>query len=228
MWAAQVDLLYASARVIAYDIRGHGKSVAAMEPYSAVGDLAALMDELGVKTAHLVGLSNGARIALDFALVHPARTRSLVLASPGVSGYTGGDFSYMLPVIEAIRRGDLDQAAVLWAVTPLMHIPHDSAAASTIRRISRDNRSIWSHGTNPERELSPPAIGRLSEVRISTLVVSGDSDLPDLRRLGDTVARTIPGAQQIVLPRTGHMVNLAAPQAFNDAILAFLRRQRIH
>lgn len=227
MWAAQVDLLEASARVVAYDLRGHGKSVAAMEPYSAVDDLTALMDELGVKAAHLVGLSNGARIALDFALVHPARTRSLVLASPGVSGYTGGDFSYMLPVIEAIRRGDLDQAADLWAVTPLMHIPHDSAAAGTIRRISRDNRSIWSHGTNPERELSPPAISRLGDVRIPALVVSGDSDLQDLQRLADIVARTIPGAQHIVLRRAGHMVNLAASQEFNDAILAFLRRQGV-
>ena len=64
-------------------------TVAPMEPYSAVDDLAALMDELGLATAHLVGLSNGARIALDFALVHPARIRSLVLASllPGAAAY---------------------------------------------------------------------------------------------------------------------------------------------
>lgn len=222
MWASQVAMLETSARVIAYDLRGHGRSNAAMEPYSAVDDLAALMDELGVGNADLIGLSNGARIALDFALSHPSRVSSLVLASPGVSGYTGGDFSYMTPVINAVRAGNLEEAADLWAATPLMHIPNDSGAAALIRAISRDNRSIWSHRANPERPLIPPAIGRLAEVKVPVLVIVGDRDLPDLRRLADTIAQTIPGASKAVISGAGHMVNVAAPEAFNRAVQAFL------
>lgn len=222
MWAAQVALLEKSARVIAYDLRGHGRSIAPMEPYSAVDDLAALMDELGVGSAHVVGLSNGARIALDFVLSHPSRVRSLVLAAPGVSGYTGGDFSYMAPVISAVRAGNLEQAADLWAATPLMHIPNDSAAAALIRTISRDNRSIWGHRANPERPLRPPAIGRLAEVKVPVLVITGDRDLPDLRRLADTIAQTVPGASKVVISGAGHMVNVAAPEAFNRAVESFL------
>jgi pimeloyl-ACP methyl ester carboxylesterase len=223
MWTAQVPMLARSARVIAYDLRGHGRSIATMEPYSSVDDLVALMDELSVSRAHLIGLSNGARIALDFALTHPARARSLVLASPGVSGYTGGDFSYMTPVITAVRAGDLARAAELWAGTPLMHIPNDSAAAALIRMISSDNRSIWGHRSNPERPLSPPAIGRLHEVKVPVLVITGDRDLPALRQLADTVAQTIPGASRVIIPDAGHMVNVAAPEAFNRAVLSFLR-----
>jgi pimeloyl-ACP methyl ester carboxylesterase len=223
MWAAQVAVLAKAARVIAYDLRGHGRSTAPLESYSAVDDLAALMDELGVGSAHLIGLSNGARIALDIALSHPARARSLVLASPGVSGYTGGDFSYMTPVISAIRAGNLEEAADLWAATPLMHIPNDSAAAALVRTISRDNRSIWSHRANPERPLSPPAIGRLAEVKVPVLVITGDRDLPDLRRLADTIAQTIPGAIKVVIPGVGHMANIAAPEAFTRAVESFLR-----
>jgi pimeloyl-ACP methyl ester carboxylesterase len=223
MWTAQVPMLSRSARVISYDLRGHGRSTAPMEPYSAVDDLRGLMDELRVSTAHLVGLSNGARIALDFTLSHPSRARSLVLASPGVSGFTGGDFSYMTPVITAVRAGDLVQAAELWAATPLMHIPNDSTAAGLIRTISVDNRSIWGHRSNPERPLSPSAIGRLHEIKVPVLVITGEADLPTLRNLADTVARTIPGASKVVIAGAGHMVNIAGPDAFNRAVYSFLR-----
>lgn len=222
MWTAQVPMLSRSARVIAYDLRGHGRSIAPVEPYSAVDDLLALMDELEIGSAHLMGLSNGARIALDFTLTHPSKARSLVLASPGVSGFTGGDFSYMGPVISAIRAGNLEQAAELWAATPLMHIRNDSAAAALVRTISRDNRSIWGHRSNPERPLSPPAIGRLAEVNVPVLVIAGERDLPALRALADSVAHTVPGAIKVVIPGVGHMVNVAAPDAFNRAIQSFL------
>ena len=223
MWTPQIPLLSALARVIAYDTRGHGRSTAPVEPYSSVDDLAALMDELDVSAAHLVGLSNGARIALDFALVHPTRVRSLVLASGGASGYRGGDFSYMAPVIRAVQAGDLEQAAELWAATPLMQIPNDSGAAALVRTISRDNRSLWGYRSNPERPLTPPAIARLAEVKVPALIISGERDLPDMRRLADSLAHGIPAATMIVIPDAGHMVNLASPNEFNRAVLDFLR-----
>lgn len=223
MWTPQIGPLARWARVIAYDTRGHGRSSAPVEAHSSVDDLAALMDELNVDAAHLVGLSNGARIALDFALVHPTRARSLVLASPGVSGFTGGDFSYMGPVITAVRAGDYAKAAELWAATPLMHIPNDTAAAALVRTISLDNQKLWTFRTNPERPLTPPAIGRLGEVRIPVMVIAGERDLPDLRRLADSVGRGIPGASMVVIPGVGHMVNLAAPNEFNRAVESFLR-----
>ncbi len=158
MWTPQIAPLARLARVVAYDTRGHGRSTAPVEPYSSVDDLSGLMNELNVSGAHLVGLSNGARIALDFALVHPTRVRSLVLASDGASGFTGGDFSYMTPVIRAAQAGDLERAAELWAATPLMHIPHDSAAAGLIRTISRDNRSLWGYAPIPSvRSPLPPS-----------------------------------------------------------------------
>jgi len=226
MWADQVALLRDSARVITYDLRGHGRSTAPMEPYSSVDDLAALMDELKVDSAHLVGLSNGARIALDFALAQPSRVRSLVLASPGVGGFTGGDFSYMAPVIDAVRAGDFTRAAQLWAATPLMQV-EDSAAAARILTMSRDNSSIWSHPTNPERMPDPPAIARLGEVSVPVQVIVGERDMPDLRGLAETIARTIPGARLEIILGAGHMVNLAAPDAFNAALTSFLAERGV-
>jgi 3-oxoadipate enol-lactonase len=148
-----------------------------------------------------------------------------VLASSGASGFVGSDFSYMDPVIRAVRSGDLTLAANAWADTPLMAIPTDSAAWALVRRISLDNRSLWGIRANPERPLVPPAIGRLAEVRTHVLVISGEKDLPDMRRAADTLAKTIPGAQSVVIAGVGHMANLAAPEEFNRAMLAFLREQ---
>ncbi len=225
MWESQVALLRGEARVIAYDLRAHGKSAAAAAPYSAIDDLLGLMNELGVRRAHLIGLSNGARVALDFALSQPTRVRSLVLASPGLSGYVNREpMTWMTPVINAARSGDVAQAADLWAATALMRIPNDSGAAARILQMSRDNRSLWGYATNPERPLNPPAIGRLAEIKIPVLVVMGQNDLSELRTLADTVARGIAGAQLVVIPDAGHMVNLAAPAQFNDAIRSFLRQ----
>jgi pimeloyl-ACP methyl ester carboxylesterase len=224
MWEAQVVALRLRSRVITYDLRAHGGSPAATEPYSAVDDLHVLMEELGVRSADLIGLSSGARVALDFALTHPMRVRSLVLASPGVSGYVNRDaMPWLEPVLRAARSGDVLRAAELWAATPLMRIAGDSLAAARVLRLSRDNRSLWSYAANPERPLSPPALGRLQEVRVPVLVVAGERDLPELRQLADTVARRITGARLHVIPGSGHMVNLAAPAAFNAALEAFLR-----
>lgn len=222
MWAGEMAALSRVGRVVTFDLRGHGRSRAPLEPYSASDDLLGLMDELKLPGAQLVGLSNGARIALDFALEHPERVRSLVLASPGVSGYTGGDFSYMTPVFEAVRAKEWEAAAARWAATPLMRV-RDSAGAAVVRQITFDNRMIWSVARNPERPISPPAIRRLEQVRVPVLVVSGAEDLPDLRRLADTLARRIPGARQVVIPGSGHLVNLAAPREFDAALLGFLR-----
>ncbi|HEX9580862.1 MAG TPA: alpha/beta fold hydrolase [Gemmatimonadales bacterium] len=227
MWEAQVDWLKREARVIAYDLRGHGNSVAPEGPYTAHDDLLGLMDELHVPTATLIGLSNGARVALDFALTHPSRVRAMVLAGPGVSGYTStAPMAWMDPVVSAIRSGDLVTAADRWAQTPLMHIPGDAAAASRVRELTQQNRAMWGYRTNPEVPLDPPAIGRLGEIGVPVLVVSGESDLPDLRRLANTVATEIPGATLVLIPGAGHMVNLAAPGPFNQALRSFLTQPR--
>ena len=223
MWEGQVAWLEGAARVIAYDLRGHGKSAAPSAPYSAVDDLLGLMDELRVASATLIGLSNGARVALDFALSHPERVRAMVLAGPGVSGYVSSEpMTWMEPVISAVRAGDLGSAAERWAETPLMHIPGDSAAAARVRALSQDNRAIWGYRTNPEIPLDPPAIGRLGKVKVPVLVVSGENDMPNLRRLADSVVEGIPRAKLVVIPGAGHMVNLAAPAEFDAAVRAFL------
>ncbi|MEH2558176.1 pimeloyl-ACP methyl ester carboxylesterase [Bradyrhizobium algeriense] len=87
MWRAQLDAVGASNKAIAYDRRGFGETRAEKEDFSAVADLLAVIDAVGNGApAILVGCSQGGRVALDTALLHPSHVRALVLIAPAVSG----------------------------------------------------------------------------------------------------------------------------------------------
>lgn len=227
MWDAQVPVLCKHFRVIRYDLRAHGASVPATEPFAAHEDLYALLEELGIARAALVGLSAGARIATDFALAYPEKVTRLVLASPGVSGYVPKQIpEWMAPVIDAARSGDPERAALAWAATPLMTVPDDSTAAASVRALVLANAQLWGYAYNPERPLNPPALGRLSEIAVPVLVLVGERDLPDTHSVADTLAAAIPMARKLVVPGAPHILNLAAPQALNEAVLNFLTAGR--
>jgi pimeloyl-ACP methyl ester carboxylesterase len=83
-------------------------------------------------------------------------------------------------------------------------------------------RRAWSTPPIPEVALEPPAVGRLAEVTVPTLVVNGLSDVPQITDLGRIIAGTIPHAAHVLLPNTGHLPALERPDAVNSAILDFL------
>lgn len=225
MWQSQVELLQGTFRVIRYDLRGHGRSAAPLEPYAAYEDLRGVLDALGVDRAILVGLSAGAQVAADFALAYPGRVAKLVLAAPGLSGYVPKQpLTWVQPVFQAAQTGNTELAAKLWIETPLMAIADNPVAASRAADIVMSNARLWSYRANPDQGLTPPAVRRLGEIKCPVLVVIGDQDLPHIKDLGDILVSGISGAQRINIPRAGHLVNLAAPEAFNTALLGFLRQ----
>ena len=225
MWDAQVAALAPRYRVIRYDLRGHGKTTAPITvPFAAHEDLRDLLDDLGIRRATLVGLSMGARVAVDFALVYPERVTGLVLAGPGLSGYVATERPAGLDsVAAAIRAGNPRRAAEHFAETPLMAIPWRPDAHAAMKAIVVDNAHLWGLPGSPERALDPPAVGRLSEIRVPLLVVVGEADTRDTHRVADTLS-TVKGAARVVVPRAGHMVNMAAPERFNELLLEFLAR----
>ena len=79
----------------------------------------------------------------------------------------------------------------------------------------------WFH-EDRGRALDPPAIARLGDIRVPTLVIVGEYDLPDFRAIADTLARGIPGARLEVLDGVGHCSNVEAPGRFNSLLLEFL------
>jgi pimeloyl-ACP methyl ester carboxylesterase len=65
-------------------------------------------------------------------------------------------------------------------------------------------------------------MARLQEIRVPALVVTGDAEIPYLRVVADALAYAIPGAQRLVIPGGGHLVNLSQPVAYNAAVMSFL------
>ena len=223
MWAPQIAALERRFRVIRYDLRGHGNSAAPSEPYAPHDDLRSVLDALGVSRATLIGLSAGSTLAIDFAIAYPDRVRKLVLASPGLNGHVPSPpLTWTQPVFQAAGRGDTEDAAKLWAATPIMAVHGDQAAAATVRALVMSNLRLWTFRTNPARPLTPSAIARLAEVRSPTLVVLGDKDLPHIKEIADLLARGVAGARLVTIPGAGHIVNLDAPGAFNKSVSAFL------
>ncbi len=226
MWDAQVGWLARDHRVVRYDMRGHGRSAEAGAPFSHHEDLAGLLEELGLERAVLVGLSMGAEVAIDFAIAHPERVSGLVLASPGLSGYQPqGSFEWMGAVMTALQAGDARAATRAWVETPLMRIEGDPGADAAMRVIALDNWDVWTGDPSLRRRLDPPAVGRLAEIDAPTLVLVGAADLLDTRAVADTLAARVPGAEKVTVPGAGHLLNLAAPAAFDAALQAFLERR---
>jgi pimeloyl-ACP methyl ester carboxylesterase len=121
MWRAQLDAVGASHQAIAYDRRGFGESHAEKEDFSAVADLLAVIDAAGNGApAILVGCSQGGRVALDAALLHPSRVRALVLIAPAVSGapepiHPPDIAGLMARLKDAEQAGDLDRVNAIKA-----------------------------------------------------------------------------------------------------------------
>lgn len=220
MWDQQVDALAGSYRVVRYDVRGFGPSPNTGEVFQHHEDLYELIGYLGLDRAHIVGLSLGGRIAIDLCLEHPDVVRSLVLSGPGISGFDWPPDDDAARIVEALDAGDPIAAADRWLehpyMAPAMELPH---LRDRLRTMVRDNASLQK---NPEVELDPPAIGRLDEIRVPTLLLVGTRDVPDIQAIADLLTSHIRDLARIDFEGAGHLLNMEQPERFNREVLDFL------
>ncbi len=231
MWDAQFDSLRQHYRAIRYDARGFGRSSAADTAFSAPDDLVALLRALAIPRATLVGLSMGGGIAIDFALAHPEMVDRLVLAAPSVSGGVwpeDHDTVWLAAGRAAFARGDSIGLALAWLQSDYIRSAlGDPAIAEKLRGILTDNAGHLMRRARDEdavREQSPPAVNRLAELQMPTLLLVGGADTPLIRAMADTLATNVPRLSRIDLPGVGHMINLEAEQTFWREIVAFMSR----
>lgn len=228
MWDAQFDLFARQSRVIRYDIRGFGRSDVPGKPYSEANDLYTLLQHLRVKKASLVGLSLGAAVATDFALVHPEMVHALILVCPGLGGFPFQDKANDLrAVVEAARDYSYEKAAELWLKNPYMSVAMENPALrGKLRQLARDNGRCWLNNPVIVRRMRPPAAERLREIHAPTLVIGGERDVSDIHDIIERLTSEIPGAQKKILPVAGHLVPMEKPEEFNRLALEFLEKSR--
>lgn len=234
MWNDQWDDFSKHFRVIRYDMQGFGKSDPAQGPVSRREELYQLLQHLGVDQAAFVGCSLGGETIIDFALEHPEMVTALIPVStvPGGFEMQGAPPPELLEMIAAMQQGDLKRASELqirlWIDggfrQPEQVNPSVRQRAAEMNWLPITNRTSAIADSEPVNPLNPPAVERLHEIRVPALVIAGALDHPELLRAADVMAGAISGAHKVILPDAAHLPNMEKPEAFNRAVLDFLRR----
>jgi pimeloyl-ACP methyl ester carboxylesterase len=220
-WEYQIPAFTAAGyRVVAFDRRGYGRTPFAADapPASAADDLLALMDHLKIDRFHLLGTAAGGFVAVDYALAFPRRLRSLIVAN-SIGGVQDEEY---LALGRRIRP------------------PAFNALPPDVRELGPSYRAASPEGTRRWLELEhshlagppPPeqpmrnriTFAALETIATPTLLLTGGADLYAPPPVMQLFVKRINGAESVVFPEAGHSAYWEQPDAFNAAVLAFLKK----
>lgn len=230
IWYQQVPELAQTFRVITWDQRGFGRSTNtqnASSPKAAAVDLLALLDHLQIERAHLIGQSMGGWAVMGFALAHPERVRSLVLADTIGGIYNEAIAAHFDAYIRAASQS-----------TPPNQLPINEHPALG-GQLSKENPAhafLYSQiGSN-----SPPAPAnmglllrttaydaeQIAALTLPVLCIVGANDPIFPPQVVREAAAMLQNAEVVELPDAGHSPYFETPQPWNETVLAFLNRNR--
>jgi pimeloyl-ACP methyl ester carboxylesterase len=217
IWDLVVPRLVRHFTVLRFDRRGFGLSEGTPDIHRNVDDLAAVLDAAGIDNLALLGMSQGARLAIHFALRHPARVKALILdGAPAVEAETELPLNQYRGELEAGGVSRL-QAAVL--ANPLMQLHGESAAArDVLHKVVARYR-----GLDLLHAVARAAAPDLRRLEVQAFIINGAEDSAERRQAGLLLQQTIAGARRIELPCAGHLALLDEPEAYARAVTQFLR-----
>jgi 3-oxoadipate enol-lactonase len=207
---------------IRYDRRGYGRSPVSAALYTETEDLATLLRHRKVSHAILVGSSHGGELSIDFTLQYPALVRQLVLVGAVVSGfpYTDHFLARGIANSQPFDKGDVAAGISNWAKDKYLLAPGHDAAKKRLLDLLTANPQDLNHMDYARP--TQPALPRLKEIRIPTLILTGDADIPDVHAHGGAIEAGIPGSKRVIIPDTGHLMYLEKPEEFSRAVLSFI------
>lgn len=219
MWDPQWAGLGDDVRLIRFDVRGAGQSPRS-EAFHPADDMLAILDELGVDKAYIVGLSNGGAFSVDFALMYPDRVTKLIVAEPGLTGFQF-DASVMqqqMDMIAAFRARDIEEATRVALSSPAFeHTREHPAAWDLVQRLVQEN--ISSFAMFPlYRYHEPRAVDALGRLSIPVALIVSEYAGPSALAIADLLERDVPDLVRFTISDAGHMMNLENPQAFNQIL----------
>lgn len=227
MFADQIEALRDRYRIIAPDWRGHGQSESQDRPYTMedqADDLYQLLTQLGIRQAHIGGMSMGGMIALRFALAHPEMTRSLIL----IDTDAGPEDPARAPQYEAMatvfRQGQgaalVDAVMQILFAQPFFREQPERAAHWREKLLRLDPTGIY-HATCCVTRRTDIR-DRVGAIQAPTLVICGEDDIATPPEKSRFLAEAIPGARLVMVPQAGHTTPLERPEAVTAAIRDFL------
>jgi 3-oxoadipate enol-lactonase len=203
----------AKYHVVRYDRRGYGRSETTKAPFVPEEDLYKVMRQVHMDRAIIVGNSSGGGLALDFALAHPEMTEALFLIGPVVHGMASSDYFHERGSKNnaPLDHGDVRATAENWSKDRFLIAGDDPRARKQVYdalMLSPKNLMV---GGAMEIRPSPPAALRLSEIRVPTLVLVGDSDIADVFAYSGAIEAALPLASFEVWKDTGHLIQIQRP-----------------
>jgi pimeloyl-ACP methyl ester carboxylesterase len=232
-WDEQVPILTDKYRVVRYDCRGHGGSESPDDPsqYSQeilVDEALGLIDNLGLNKTNVCGLSMGGNVALNLAINHPDRVNGAIIVSTGSGSEPDDGFIDAFHNLAGILdKGDLETFTGALMASPLV---------STLIKLRPEYTELMKEGlmsSNPKglahtirgvllkRNSILDLEDKLKNLDVPSLILAGESDEPCLRP-ADFMKQHIPNSRLIIMPETGHIVNLERPDDFNREMISFL------
>jgi 3-oxoadipate enol-lactonase len=229
MWSPQLATLRKTFRVIAYDLRGHGKSDVGDGQYTLeffVDDLMGLLDNLKIRKAVLCGLSMGGYIALRAVQRNPERILALILADSQARADTNEAKLKRGASIKAVKTDGVKAYAegfVKAAFAP-QSFTAKVGVVDSIRKIIVSNSVLGICGALLALASRTDTTEALSSIKVPTLILVGEHDALTPVLASREMHEKIPNSELHIIPDAAHMSNLENPEVFNDHLLAFLQK----
>jgi len=229
-WTPQVAEFAKFFRVIIHDHRGAGQSTHSLIEYSVdqmAADALALMDALGIDSAHYVGHSTGGAMGQTIAQDHPERLQSLVLSATwaGQDAYFRRCFETRKQILVELGLESYSRASTLVLMPPWWIAENDSLIAEQSQRLAVNNPPLEVMISRIDAIMKYDRRAGLADIGAPTLVICARDDAVTPVHLSNELAETIPGAEQIVLDRGGHFAPIILSGDYNPPVLDFLRRR---
>lgn len=229
-WDMQLPALERRFEVLRYDRRGWGQSGGHPDVTMDPVDLDRLMADLGIESAFVLGHSQGAQVALRFALAYPDRVEALGLyGSPPPEGFglpwTGPD-TFPSNMSAIARQHGLDSLRTLLFNHPLARgFEEGRPGAELAGRMWASNAGNDLLDPRPTSGATPPPrTDHLDRIDVPTLVIIGEWELPYFTVVADALAYGITDAERVTIPGGGHAVHMQEPERFNAEVVRFFER----
>ncbi len=227
VFAPQVAGLASDFRVITFDRRGFGRSTAPPDLRLELDDIDRILDALALERVHLLGMSQGGRIALRYSVTRQERLRSLILQGAVVDGLqvTSAE-SERVPVAHFAKlanSGLLDVVRQQWLAHPMMSLaPGLTDEARLLASILNDYRGADLAGFDAASyAFDGDLLGALGALTIPVLLITGGHETAARKQHAREILARAPNAQEVIIEHGGHLSSLTEPRPFNDAIRAF-------
>jgi pimeloyl-ACP methyl ester carboxylesterase len=234
-WEAQMRHFGRRYRCIAFNARGYTPSdvpddVNMYSQARARDDIRAVLDALKIDKAHIVGLSMGGFATLHFGFTYPERVLSLVVGGCGYGAQADKRAQFAAETEAAAKRFEeigMSKAALGYASAPsrVQFQNKDPRGwkefADQLATNSTKGSALTMRGVQSRRPSLFDLVEQMKTITAPTLIITGDEDWPCLEP-AILMKRTIMTAGLVVLPNSGHTVNLEEPVAFNNHVADFL------